>query len=85
MRQIRASALGSQRHFGSRLWKLPRGQIIFARRRGAIWRWFIFEGDSGPVETGIVLDPDRIPLKWSPVQLSPPRGPGSLPKGCYPF
>jgi len=31
----------------------------YARRRGVIWRWFIFEGDSGPVETDIVLDPDR--------------------------
>jgi hypothetical protein len=31
----------------------------YARRRGVIWRWFIFEGESGPVETGIVLEPDR--------------------------
>jgi len=31
----------------------------YPRRHGVVWRWFIFEGDSGPVETGIVLEPDR--------------------------
>jgi len=32
----------------------------YPRRRGVIWRWFIFEGgNSSPVETGITLEPDR--------------------------
>ena len=31
----------------------------YPRRHGVVWRWFIFEGDSGPVETGIVVEPDR--------------------------
>ena len=32
----------------------------YPRRRGVIWRWFIFEGgNSTPVETGILLEPDR--------------------------
>lgn len=31
----------------------------YPRRHGVVWRWFIFEGDSGPVETGIILEPDR--------------------------
>ena len=32
----------------------------YPRRRGIIWRWFIFEGGtSSPVETGIILEPDR--------------------------
>src|SRR5262249_48790454 len=41
-----------QRDYRYRLRKYP-------RRHGVVWRWFIFEGDSGPVETGIVLEPDR--------------------------
>jgi len=31
----------------------------YPRRHGVIWRWFIFEGDGGPVETGITLEPNR--------------------------
>jgi len=41
-----------QRDYRYRLRKYP-------RRHAVVWRWFIFEGDSGPVETGIVLEPDR--------------------------
>ena len=42
-----------QRDYRYRLRKYP-------RRRGVIWRWFIFEGgNSGPIETGIILEPDR--------------------------
>ena len=42
-----------QRDYRYRLRKYP-------RRRGIIWRWFIFEGGtSSPVETGIILEPDR--------------------------
>jgi hypothetical protein len=41
-----------QRDYRYRLRKYP-------RRHGVVWRWFIFEGDSGPVETGIILEPDR--------------------------
>src|SRR6516225_3145500 len=41
-----------QRDFRYRLRKYP-------RRHGVIWRWFIFEGGSGPVETGIILESDR--------------------------
>src|SRR5262249_48384516 len=41
-----------QRDYRYRLRKYP-------RRHGVVWRWFIFEGDSGPVETGIVLESDR--------------------------
>jgi len=42
----------SQRDYRYRLRKYP-------RRHGVVWRWFIFEGDSGPVETGITLESDR--------------------------
>ena len=31
----------------------------YPRRHGVVWRWFIFDGNSGPVETGITLEPDR--------------------------
>jgi len=31
----------------------------YPRRQGVIWRWFIFDGNSGPIETGVVLEPDR--------------------------
>ena len=41
-----------QRDYRYRLRKYP-------RRHGVVWRWFIFEGDSGPVETGITLESDR--------------------------
>ena len=42
-----------QRDYRYRLRKYP-------RRRGVIWRWFIFEGDnSTPIETGIISEPDR--------------------------
>jgi hypothetical protein len=41
-----------QRDYRYRLRKYP-------RRHGVIWRWFIFEGDSGQVESGIILEPDR--------------------------
>src|SRR5262249_17459885 len=37
-----------QRDYRYRLRKYP-------RRHGVVWRWFIFEGDSGPVQTGIIL------------------------------
>ena len=41
-----------QRDYRYRLRKYP-------RRQGIIWRWFIFEGNSGLVETGITLEPHR--------------------------
>ena len=31
----------------------------YARRRGVIWRWFIFDSNGDPIETGVVLEPDR--------------------------
>jgi hypothetical protein len=40
------------RDFRYRLRKYP-------RRDGVIWRWFIFEGNGGQVESGIILEPDR--------------------------
>jgi hypothetical protein len=41
------------RNYRYRLRKYP-------RQRGVIWRWFIFEGsNSSPVQSGIVLEPDR--------------------------
>jgi hypothetical protein len=42
-----------QRDYRYRLRKYP-------RRRGVIWRWLIFEGgNSTPIETGIISEPDR--------------------------
>ena len=41
-----------QRDYRYRLRKYP-------RRRGVIWRWFIFDSNGDPIETGVVLEPDR--------------------------
>ena len=32
----------------------------YARRNGTFWRWFIFGRDGQPLESGVVVEPDRL-------------------------
>jgi hypothetical protein len=32
----------------------------YARRNGTFWRWFIFGRDGQPIESGVVVEPDRL-------------------------